>query len=154
MKIETIPNYRMAYVRQVGPYGPANKQAMERIKSWAADNNLLNDKGIYGIPQDNPAETEPEQCRYDACIVIPDDFQLEEGMNEGELAGGEYAVYKVEHTAEAIQKAWVDSLEGLHHSEYQIDHKPVIERYRQEMVSSHFCEICVPVKRKDASTLL
>ena len=146
MKIETIPNYRIAYVRQVGPYGPANKEAMEKIKGWAADHNLLND--IYGIPQDHPADTEPEQCRYDACVVIPDDFPLEEGMREGELGGGEYAVYRVAHTAEAIQNAWREIFPALQHSGYQLDHKPIIERYTKEMLDIHFCELCIPVKRK------
>ena len=148
MKIETIPNYRIAYVRQVGPYGPANKKAMEKIKSWAADHNLLNDIGVYGIPQDHPAVTEPEHCRYDACVVIPDDFPLEEGMREGELDGGEYAVYQVAHTAEAVQKAWTEIFPALQHSGYQLDHKPIMERYTKEMLDIHFCELCIPVKRK------
>lgn len=148
MKIETIPNYRIAYVRQVGPYGPANKEAMEKIKSWAEKNKLMNDAIILGMPQNHPDTTRPEECRYDACIIISNDFQLEEGMNEGELDGGEYAIFKIKHTAEHIQKAWAEIFEELQNSRYEVDHKPIIERYSNEMISSHFCEICVPIKSK------
>lgn len=148
MKIETIPAYRIAYVRQVEPYGPENKEAMEQLKKWAAENNLINDIGIFGIPQDNPSVTQPEHCRYDACIVIPEGFQLDETVCEGELAGGEYIIYKVKHTAEDIQKAWAEIFESVQNSSYELEDKPIIERYRNEMISNHFCELCVPVKSK------
>ncbi|TWL18340.1 hypothetical protein CHCC16874_0534 [Bacillus licheniformis] len=40
-KIETLPNYRIAYMRRVGPYGPANIEVMERLKKWAKKKDLL-----------------------------------------------------------------------------------------------------------------
>lgn len=50
IKIENLPKYRIAYVRQVGPYGPDNVQAMEKLKNWAEDNNqLANTAIILGI---------------------------------------------------------------------------------------------------------
>ncbi len=30
--VETLPNYRIAYFRQIGPYGPANLEVMEKLK--------------------------------------------------------------------------------------------------------------------------
>ncbi len=33
-KVETIPSYRIAYMRRVGPYGPANHTVMENLKKW------------------------------------------------------------------------------------------------------------------------
>ncbi|MGW8957391.1 AraC family transcriptional regulator [Paenibacillus sp. NPDC055715] len=78
MKVETLPKYRIAYVRQIGPYGPANIQAMKKLKKWAEENNLLTESAIIlGIPQDNPDTTLPENCRYDACIVISKNFQMD-----------------------------------------------------------------------------
>lgn len=41
-KIETLPNYRIAYMRRVGPYGPANIEVMERLKKWAKKKIFLN----------------------------------------------------------------------------------------------------------------
>ncbi|AKG36456.1 AraC family transcriptional regulator [Paenibacillus durus] len=147
IKVETLPNYRIAYVRQVGPYGPANTQAMEKLKKWAAEKNLLTESAIIlGIPQDNPEITLPEHCRYDVCIVISKDYPMDDSIPVSELPGGKYVVFKVKHTAEDIQKAWAEFFPALQNSGYQMDNKPIMERYAGDMINHHFCEICVPVK--------
>ncbi|MFJ7952680.1 GyrI-like domain-containing protein [Lysinibacillus sp. NPDC096418] len=147
IKVEILPKYRIAYVRQVGPYGPANIQVMEKLKQWATEEDLFTKSAIiFGIPQDHPETTLPENCRYDACIVISNDYQLEDSICEGELAGGEYVICKVKHTAEDIKKAWAEIFPMLQNSGYQIDNKPIIERYTIDMVENHYCELCVPIK--------
>ncbi|WP_211749298.1 GyrI-like domain-containing protein [Paenibacillus sp. Marseille-Q4541] len=146
MKVEMIPNYRIAHVRQVGPYGSTNTQAMGKLKKWAEGKNLLTASTILlGIPQDNPTVTLPENCRYDACIVISKDFQMDDSITEGEFAGGEYVVCQVKHTAEEIQKTWAEIFPAIQNSGYQIDDKPILERYIGDM-NNDFCEICVPIK--------
>ncbi|QDP41154.1 AraC family transcriptional regulator [Radiobacillus deserti] len=145
-KVEAIPNLRVAYVRGVGPYGPANKEVMERLKSWARKRNLLHSATLLAIPQDNPETTPPEDCRFDACIVLSAEYQIGEDINETELTGGKYLIYEVEHTAEAMQKAYADIIPSLQTNGYQMDSKPIMERYKQTMVDRHYCEICVPVK--------
>ncbi|WP_327832784.1 GyrI-like domain-containing protein [Bacillus swezeyi] len=83
MKVDTLPNYRLSYVRQIGPYGPGNIQAMETLKKWAEQNHLLGESAIIlGIPQDNPETTLPENCRYDACIVISNEYQIDHSIRE------------------------------------------------------------------------
>ncbi|TYR81464.1 DNA gyrase inhibitor [Priestia megaterium] len=147
IKIENVPKYRIAYVRQVGPYGPDNIQAMKKLKSWAKENNLLAETAIIlGISQDNPETTSPENCRYDACIVISNDYQIDASVSESELSGGKYAICKVKHTAEDIQHAWTEIFSELLNNGYQIDSKPIFEKYIGEMVYSDYCEICVPIK--------
>lgn len=112
--------------------------------------NLLNGSSILlGIAQDNPETTPPENCRYDACIVIPEDYREDDtdhNIFETELAGGHYVTYEVKHTAEDIQKAWTDIFPALNNSGYQIDNKPIFERYIGDMLYNHYCEICIPVK--------
>ncbi|MBW7475559.1 GyrI-like domain-containing protein [Paenibacillus oenotherae] len=147
INIKVLPRNRIAYVRQMGPYGPANVQAMEKLKKWAGERNLLTESAImFGIPQDNPVTTHPENCRYDACIVIPEDYPIDDSICESEFSGGEYAICLVQHTAEEIQKAWAEIIPALQHSQYQIDNKPIVERYTGEMLVNEFCEICVPIK--------
>lgn len=148
MYIENLPSYRIAYVRQVGPYGPANAKAMDKLKQWANKNQLLNESAtLLGIPQDDPASTPPQNCRYDACIVITESERLEDDFIEmGELLGGDYLICKVRHTAEDIQLAWNVMIPHLQTSGYAVDTKPVVERYRWELLNQHFCEICVPVR--------
>ena len=144
-KVEKIPNYRIAYVRRVGSYGSANIEVMEKLKKWAKKKNLLKSAILLAIPQDNPETTLPENCRFDACIVISEDSQMDDSICESELSGGKYLIYKVKHTAEDIEKAYAEIFPALQNNGYQIDNKPIMERYTYDMVNNHYCEICVPV---------
>jgi len=146
--IENMPAYRIAYIRQIGPYGMNNVQTMEELKRWAKFNNLLNDESIIlGIAQDNPETTKPENCRYDTCVVVSNDYSvMGSEVIEGNIVGGKYAVFKIHHTAEAVRAAWTDFFLELLRLGYQIDEaRPIIERYIAKMVNNHQCEICVPV---------
>ncbi len=146
--IGKMPAYRIAYIRQIGPYGINNVKTMEELKKWAKFNHLFNDESIIlGIAQDNPETTKPENCRYDTCIVVSNDYSVTDGdVREGNIVGGKYAVFKINHTAEAVQKAWIDIFPELLRQGYQFDEaRPILERYIAQMVNNHHCEICVPV---------
>lgn len=148
IKIEKLPAYRIAYIRQLGPYGINNVQIMEKLKKWAESCNLLNDESIIlGIAQDNPETTKPEYCRFDACIVVSNDYSMTGSyVKEGYIAGGKYAVLEINHTAEAVQKAWFDIFPELLSQGYKFDEaRPIIERYIVQLVNNHHCEICVPI---------
>ncbi|WP_342666558.1 AraC family transcriptional regulator [Paenibacillus stellifer] len=151
LKVEPLPPCRIAYVRRTGPYGSANAVAMEKVKEWARGQGLLDSSAVlFGIPQDNPQTTPPEQCRYDACIVIPEDYAIGDSASEAYIhedyfAGGKYAVSIVRHTAEDIRQAWAEIFISLHNSGLQLDNKPIIERYKGELLEDDWCEICVPV---------
>ncbi|KQY94859.1 DNA gyrase inhibitor [Paenibacillus sp. Root52] len=149
MYFETLQSYRIAYVRQVGPYGAANVEAMDRLKHWANDQELLTESAILlGIPQDDPASTPAQHCRYDAAIVMTKlKLVHSDAVEMSELSGGEYLICKVKHTAEDIQQAWNEIIPHLQKNHHTLDHtKPVMERYRYQLLKNHFCEICVPVK--------
>lgn len=148
IQIEKMPAYKIAYLRQTGPYGISNVQTMEALKKWAVSHSLLNERSIIlGIAYDDPQTTKPENCRYDACVVVSEDYSICDGnIIEGNIAGGKYAIFKIEHTAEAVQKAWGDIFPELLKLGYQLDAaRPIIERYTSQMVRDHYCEICVPV---------
>jgi len=147
-QIEEIPASRVAYMRRTGPYGAENHALMEKLKAWAKANGLFTKFAvILGIAQDNPEATPPESCRYDVCIVVPDDYAIADtDINEAELPGGRYAVFTIDHTAEAVQAAWGEIFTQLSVRGRQPDFsRPVLERYIPAMVEKHLCEICVPV---------
>ena len=111
------------------------------------DHQLLDESTvILGIARDNPATTLPQNCRYDVCIIISDDYQLDGSIHETKLMSGEYAVYKVKHTEEDIQKAWKYIFSDLRYLGYQLANQPIIARYTQKMIINHCCEICVPIQ--------
>ncbi len=148
INIEMIPSYKIAYIRRTGPYGSENVQIMEQLKSWAREENLFNENSIIlGIAQDNPAFTEPKDCRYDTCLVVSDEFKVHNKyINFGKIIGGKYCVFKISHTADSMQKAWMEIFSELSKRNYQFDDsRPILERYAIEMINKHYCEICVPI---------
>ncbi|EKQ52239.1 MULTISPECIES: GyrI-like domain-containing protein [unclassified Clostridium] len=148
INIEMIPSYKIAYMRKTGPYGSENVQVMEQLKSWARERDLLNENSIIlGIAQDNPKITEPKDCRYDACLVVSKEFEVDNKyINFGKTIGGKYCVFRISHTADAMQKAWMEIFSELSKRNYEFDdRRPILERYAMEMINKHHCEICVPI---------
>jgi DNA gyrase inhibitor GyrI len=147
-EMEVLAPCKLAYIRQVGPYGAENARTMESLKNWADAHRLLKDDAvILGIAWDDPQITEPESCRYDACLIVPENFSAEgKGVRLGELAGGPCAVFKVEHTGEAVRRAWSEIFPELEKRKLRPDSaRPILERYAAHTVREHFCEICIPV---------
>ena len=147
-QIEEMSKNRIAYMRRVGPYGADNYALMKKFKEWAKVNGLFTTSAIIlGISQDNPAVTPPENCRYDVGIVVSEDFTTTDtDVDTAELPGGKYAVFTIDHTAKAIQKAWGEIFVQLSAQRQQPDvSRPILERYIPAMIDQHLCEICVPV---------
>lgn len=148
INIEMISSYKIAYIRRTGPYGSENVQIMEQLKSWAREKNLFNENSIIlGIAQDNPQFTEPKDCRYDTCLVVSDEFKVDNKyINFGKTIGGKYCVFKINHTVDAMQKAWMEIFSELSKRNYEFDdRRPILERYAMQMINKHYCEICVPI---------
>ncbi|AQR95588.1 AraC family transcriptional regulator [Clostridium saccharoperbutylacetonicum] len=148
INIEMIPSHKIAYIRRTGPYGSENVKIMEQLKSWAREKDLLNESSIIlGIGQDDPQYTEPKNCRYDVCLVVSDEFTVNNKfINLGRIISGKYCVFKISHTVGAMQKAWMEIFDELSKRNYQFDkERHIIERYAVQMINKHFCEICVPI---------
>lgn len=148
INIEMIPSYKIAYIRRTGPYGSENVQIMEQLKNWAREKNLFNENSIIlGIAQDNPKFTEAKDCRYDTCLVVSDEFKVDNKyINFGKTMDGKYCVFKISHTVDAMQEAWMEIFSELSKINYEFDdRRPILERYAMQMINKHYCEICVPI---------
>jgi len=79
--------------------------------------------------------------------VISNDYCISDDyISEGSILGGKYVVFKIRHTAEEVQKAWLSIFPELLKQGYQLDEtRPILERYKAQMVKNHYCEICVPI---------
>lgn len=99
VEIKTLPDFSLAYVRHIGPYGPEIGPAWHRVFTWAGENGLIHPEvKAIGISWDNPEFTPPAQCRYDACIVVPAGTE-KKGINDAgiswqTLSGGLHACYR------------------------------------------------------------
>lgn len=147
-KIENVTASKVVYFRNVGPYGEDNFKTMMKLKKWAKDNELLMDSIILARIHDNPMMTLPENCRYDACIVIDEDFNIKKSSLKSDyIHGGKYAVLEIEHTQAAVQEAWDYIFTAIAGKRINYNQsKPILERYKDEMVKKDKCEICVPIK--------
>lgn len=102
---------------------------------------------VFYLISDNPQFTEPKDCHYDACLVVSDEFKVENKyINFGKTISGKYCVFKINHTVDAVQKAWIEIFPELSKRNYEFDdRRPIIERYAMQMINKHYCEICVPI---------
>lgn len=119
-----------------------------RLKQWARANDLLDEEAIIlGIPWDNPEITKPDACRYDTCLVLSEAMEVTGEVSKGKIMGGRYCVVSIDHTAEAVQQAWMCIHAEIVNQGHRIDeNRPIIERYTAPMVRDHRCELCVPTR--------
>lgn len=144
--IEEIVPQKIAYMRRTGSYGVENLKLMQELKKWAMNKNIFKNSTIYGIAQDG-ADTPPEKCRYDVCIVVEDESILDNNVMIGKLQGGKYAIFTINHTAEDVQEFWQSAFEILKENNIQYDFsKPILERYKENLVNNGKCEFCVPLE--------
>lgn len=145
---ETMEPSAVLLMRRVRAYGPENRQLMNRMKGWISSHGLWEQKTtLLGIPWDNPSMTRAEACRYDVCMLWDKETIPEtDEVIPGQFSGGMYAVFLLEHTAEAVQAAWSGYSAALPVLGFTVDaSRPVMERYRKELVDRHLCELCVPI---------
>lgn len=148
MSVENFPQYHTVYMRRTGAYGPENYRLMAQLKDWVKDNGLWNNETtIFGITRDNPETTAPENCRYDVCLLVQEDFQ-DDGIQKGTIDGGKYAVFTVPHTSEAVGHFYTSLFAELSNAGHTFDDSRLImERYINKLVEDGYCEFCVPITR-------
>jgi AraC family transcriptional regulator len=141
----------VAYKRHTGPYGkPLSLFWQQTMYPWMQENSLL-EQARYGISHDDPSITEPDRCRYDACVEVPPHFSQSRSVLTATIPGGRYAVLHFKGTAGEIGEAWNALLrDWLPSSGLQLDARPCFEFYPKD--SSHDartgvfdCDICIPV---------
>jgi AraC family transcriptional regulator len=150
--IATLPPTRVAYMRHIGSYGaPISRFWAEQFMPWRSAQGL-DGAACFGIGRDDPHITPPEQCRYDACVQVPDDFVARSPVSVAQLPGGRYALGAFRGTGGQIGLAWSEMLrEWLPASGMQGDARPFFEHYP---VGSYYdpatgvfsCQICLPVR--------
>ena len=151
--VKTLPTYHVAYLRTVGPYGPAGtiRDVWDRLAQWAQARDLWTpDRITLGISYDDPKVTEPAKCRYDAAIVITPDFKADNGVNVTDVTGGKYATLPFTGTATEIGAAYDRLFAWLPQSGYTPEHRPCFELYTGEpynpTTGTFTCDICLPVR--------
>ena len=133
VRVRELPPYHVAYMRYVGPYGAHGiPELWTRFDKWMEARGLRPEARVtLGVGYDDPRITAAEQCRYDACVVVPADFQADRRVNVMDLPGGPCAVATFTGTADEITDAWDHVFTAwLPASAWQPDDRPCVEVYR------------------------
>lgn len=108
VRIETRPDYRLAYVRNIGPYFDGGiTVAFAIVEQWAKDKGLWgeNSSGI-GVCPDNAALTPAGSCLYDAGIAVPADVEEDNIVSIQTIPSGTYAVMSIACRADRMNRVW------------------------------------------------
>lgn len=93
-EMREFPETNVLFARRTGPYGEAAKGAWEALMGFAYKNRLMTDKtSLIGISHDDPAITEENKIRYDACITFSGNPKPEGEIGMQTISGGRHAVF-------------------------------------------------------------
>ncbi len=82
---------RVAFVRHTGPYQECGSAWDKVCTHLGAQGRLGNDPTFIGLSYDDPEVTPAAKLRYDACIVVDEDFQPEAEIGVQILPAGTFA---------------------------------------------------------------
>lgn len=154
VEIKNLPATRVAYLRHVGPYGESGVTlAWQRFAAWCDSLGLMSPRRkMFGIAQDSPDITAPEQCRYDCCVAFDEAVTGNEAIALQTIPGGLYGCGYFSGTSLEIYGAWNRMCsEWLPGSGFESDERPWFEMYLEDFafdeVTGRFnCLLCLPIR--------
>lgn len=107
VEIEDPPPCRVAYMRSVAPYSAETIPALwGRFIEWMEERGLLTSDCLkLGIAHDSPRVVPPEECRYDACVVVSEEFEADDSVRVADLPGWKVGTTWFVGTASEVRKA-------------------------------------------------
>lgn len=147
--VKEMPAWHVAYVRKMGPYGKATAEAaFGELMGWAGPRGLIGKSPMMGMYWDNPEVTAPEQCRSDACLVVPEDLKVEPPVAVQDIASGPYAVCEFNLPITDFGPAWEEAFRWVVQSGLECADQPCYEMYYDDC-SGPTCrfDICIPLKK-------
>lgn len=154
VRVTVLPVQHVAYMRYVGPYGDHGiPELWMKFKQWMRTHDLVSDSTVaLGVAYDDPHITAAEQCRYDACVVVPPSFTPDRWVNVMDVPGGKYAVSEFVGTAHEVGGAWEALYRSwLPGSGFEPDDRACFEIYRGNPSvaaarGAFRCDLCLPVR--------
>ena len=149
VEIKEMPEINVVYIRHTGQYNQIGK-VYEKLMKWAGPRGLVNSgTKTITIYQDDPAVTEIEKVRQDACITVNGDVKVEGEIGKATIPGGKYAAGRFQVDSKGFEKAWNTMCLWVTESGYQFCGSPYELYYNsleEDMHEQFDVEICIPVK--------
>ena len=133
VRIKKVAPMRVAFMRHTGPYEECHG-TWAKFCAWAGRRGLIGqDTKVIGISHDDPEVTPPEKIRYDACIVVGENFQPEGEVGVQVIPAGEYAVMTHKGPYENLKETYNKLIgEWAPRSGRVIGSSPCFEVYRND----------------------
>lgn len=160
INIKEIPDLDVAFFRRTGSYFEPQDH-WEKLFQWASNNGLFPPhQSFIGISLDNPDLVESSKCRHDACVTIPEGFEIENhsDINFRKIDGGKFVVYTFYDNLEKLNLAYHYLYsEWLPNSEFDAD----FNRYNLEFTLNNPIEdphgklkvdLYVPIKERASAS--
>jgi AraC family transcriptional regulator len=144
----------VAACRVAGPYSESSAAAWGKVFAWLNSTGMIRQIGTgYGLLLDDPRETPPEKCRYEACVELLDEARgvVPSEFNVRRLPGGAYARQRhlggtvgLSKTISKLRSEWVPQYGVI------VDtRRPVIEIYLDNPdhvpLERQRVDVCMPV---------
>jgi len=144
----------VAYIRVTDSYKEGVViAAFEKLISWAKQQGLFKQAQFFGMSLDDPMVTPQEKYRYEACMTIPDDIQIEvhQEISTMRLPACQYTTTQVSgdisRVATATSYLFNDWL--INHY-FEPEHQYALEVFldKENICNwNHFdLELCIPIK--------
>ncbi len=154
VEIQELPSYRVAYIRDVGPYwSESNRDAFLRLMQWAVAAGAATDPSAIPIAVgwSDPATTSPDDCIFDACIPVSVNIKGDGEIRIQHLPGGAFAILRCECSWERL--FWESNrlfYEWLPLSGFRRDKRPFFFKcYNNPDMNPRklaIVDVCLPIK--------
>ena len=150
-KIKELPELHVVYYRHYGAYD-LMQEAYGKLMQWVLPRGLMMPESkLLSVFHDNPEVTKVESLISDACLIVDTLVKTDGAINARTIAGGTFAVGRLEIAIEEFSQAWqcVFQLLAEHGCQiagvgYEIYHNNRDEHPERKWV----VDICIPVVPK------
>jgi AraC family transcriptional regulator len=155
--IENISPFKVAYIRNVGPYQGDDTlfdKLYAQLSQWAVPRGYINDDTFtLNIYHDNPEITENQKLRVMVAIPVEDSVHQSGSVGVTKIPGGKYGICRFLLKKNEFTEAWDWMFSAwLNNSGYERDDREAFERCLGDnyIDGERFfdVDICIPVKAR------
>lgn len=153
VRIENMPDLRVAYVRSRGAYSRETiRQAFEHLWQWAIPGGYVT-RGmkVLSVMWSFRGVTPEDKLIHDACMTVSESVCPSGGIGLQQLSGGKFAVHHCEVKPDNVEDVWMSLiLNWLASSDYQPDDRPAYQIYYNDSethpLKYAIMDLCLPIK--------
>ncbi|MEM8944280.1 MAG: helix-turn-helix domain-containing protein [Planctomycetota bacterium] len=106
VRMEQMPSTRIATMRHIGPV-EKTAEIWPQMIEWTKKHDLFNDQTqVMGIHNDYWDSNAEDRYRYDAAVVVPDDFEPDDAVSTYTIPSGLVAMTEFSGSLSEMDAAW------------------------------------------------